>query len=274
MTNPNSPIASFYPTDFFLDLNGKKADWEAIVKIPFIDQNLLLSAMATREQLLTPEEVKRNGFGLSWRFAYTGINTEPTEYPSSLPGFFPPIHRCMCRMEVFDLPTLDPDLGLSLVTGETPLISASAAGFPSLYTLPHTHTVLGYHHVNVHGTESRNQSIVVHIRNTYENRKTDEIGKEVLGKRTFIGWPFLQEGMVVALSDDLFRYEKVLVGGTQKVIGTPHNQHGLGYWRSKADRIENVYSKRFGVVTGPVEVLLHVRPLKGTLSIFLHKDHY
>lgn len=269
MTNANSPIASFYPTDFALDLNGKKADWEAIVKIPFIDQVLLLSAMATREKLLTAEEVKRNGFGVSWRFEYTGINAEPTEYPSSLPGFFPPIHRCMCRMEVFDLPTLDPDLGLSLVAGESfpsAVVSASAVGFPSLHTLPHTHAVLGYHHVNVHGTESRNQSIVVQIKNTYESRKTEDIGREVLGKRTFIGWPFLQEGMVVALSDELFRYEKVLVGGgvgSEKVIGTPHNQNGLGYWKSKADRIENVYSKRFGVVTGPVEVLLHVRPLKG-----------
>ncbi|KAE9391139.1 hypothetical protein BT96DRAFT_832474 [Gymnopus androsaceus JB14] len=172
-------------------------------------------------------------------------------------------------MEVFDLPTLDPDLGLSLVAGESfpsAVVSASAVGFPSLHTLPHTHAVLGYHHVNVHGTESRNQSIVVQIKNTYESRKTEDIGREVLGKRTFIGWPFLQEGMVVALSDELFRYEKVLVGGgvgSEKVIGTPHNQNGLGYWKSKADRIENVYSKRFGVVTGPVEVLLHVRPLKG-----------
>ncbi|KIK52419.1 hypothetical protein GYMLUDRAFT_180127 [Collybiopsis luxurians FD-317 M1] len=173
-------------------------------------------------------------------------------------------------MEAFDLPTLDPDLGLSLVTGlvDGALTGPSAlSGFPSLNTLPHTHTVLGYHHVNVHGTESRNQSIIVHVRNIHDGRKTEEVGKEMLGKRTFIGWPFLSEGMVVAVSDELFRYEKVQVGmlgrGAEKVLGTPHNQNGLGLWRAKADRIEGVYSKRFGVVTGPIEVLLHVRPLKG-----------
>ena len=46
MYDPNSPILDFYPLEFELDLNGKKQDWEAIVKIPFIDQARLLKAMA------------------------------------------------------------------------------------------------------------------------------------------------------------------------------------------------------------------------------------
>lgn len=46
MTDPNSPIIDFYPLDFDQDLNGKKADWEAIVKIPFIDEERLVKAMA------------------------------------------------------------------------------------------------------------------------------------------------------------------------------------------------------------------------------------
>ena len=46
MYDPNSPILDFYPLEFELDLNGKKQDWEAIVKIPFIDQDRLLKAMA------------------------------------------------------------------------------------------------------------------------------------------------------------------------------------------------------------------------------------
>jgi len=47
MDDPNSPIFDFYPTEFELDLNGKKQDWEAIVKIPFIDQERLIAAMSS-----------------------------------------------------------------------------------------------------------------------------------------------------------------------------------------------------------------------------------
>ena len=45
MFDPGSPIIDFYPTGFELDLNGKKNDWEAVVKIPFIDEKRLLEAL-------------------------------------------------------------------------------------------------------------------------------------------------------------------------------------------------------------------------------------
>ena len=37
MTDPSSPIADFFPAGFAVDMEGKRADWEAIVLIPFLD---------------------------------------------------------------------------------------------------------------------------------------------------------------------------------------------------------------------------------------------
>ncbi|KXN82677.1 5'-3' exoribonuclease 1, partial [Leucoagaricus sp. SymC.cos] len=238
MYDANSPILDFYPTDFEQDLNGKKQDWEAIVKIPFIDESRLLKAMASREHRLTPEERKRNAWGTSTRFIYNP--GEPTVYPSSLPGFFPTIHRCYCKMEPFDLPTLD---GLHLVPGlcDGVFLGAEAlAGFPSLKTLPHT-AVLDFHGVKVHGSASRNKSMVVKIDNPYEGEKTEEVARTMVGKRTFMGWPFLQEGLVVAVSDSLFKYEKmsVIPGSPPKVVSTPHAQQGLVHWKNKSEGIES-----------------------------------
>jgi len=144
-------------------------------------------------------------------------------------------------MESFDLPPLN---GLHLVPGLCDAVltdTEALAGFPSMHTLPHT-PLLGFHGVNVHGSESRNKSMVVHIKNPYEDTKTEDITKEMVGKWTFMGWPFLQEGLVVAISDSLFKlkYEKMTVvpRSPPKVVSNPHSPHGIGHWKMKAERIE------------------------------------
>jgi 5'-3' exoribonuclease 1 len=53
MYSPHSPIKDFYPDTFELDMNGKKQEWEAIVKIPFIEQRRLLTSMASKCTYLT-----------------------------------------------------------------------------------------------------------------------------------------------------------------------------------------------------------------------------
>jgi 5'-3' exoribonuclease 1 len=51
MYDASSPILDFYPEDFEEDMNGKKQSWEATVKIPFIDHDRLLKAMACTSRL-------------------------------------------------------------------------------------------------------------------------------------------------------------------------------------------------------------------------------
>ncbi|KAI4122073.1 MAG: hypothetical protein LQ338_006016 [Usnochroma carphineum] len=63
MSEEDSEIFDFYPTDFPIDLNGKKFAWQGVALLPFIDEKRLLDAMAKRYPLLSAEDSARNEMG-------------------------------------------------------------------------------------------------------------------------------------------------------------------------------------------------------------------
>ncbi len=63
MSDEDSEIIDFYPTNFPIDLNGKKFAWQGVAILPFIDAKRLLDAMAPRYLLLSAEDVARNAMG-------------------------------------------------------------------------------------------------------------------------------------------------------------------------------------------------------------------
>lgn len=261
MTDPNSPIIDFYPREFELDMNGKKMDWEAVVKIPFIDEKRLLAAMAPRDALLTEEEKARNEFGVPLKFTYSP--DVDFVYPSPLVDVFPPITHCHCVENIFDLPPVE---GLEYRAGltEGALLNVEAlAGFPSLATLPYTAS-LGFHGVNVFQQDSRNESMIINLLET-DLRTKVESAKVKLGQRCFVGYPFLQEAKIVRVSDELFDYT-LAEDGSGQVVSRPHTAREIEEWTRKADRIENFYSKRLGILIGPVESLVSVHMLKGLIK--------
>ncbi|KAI0491207.1 exoribonuclease 1 [Xylaria cf. heliscus] len=261
MTDPKSPIIDFYPRDFELDMNGKKMEWEAVVKIPFIEEDRLLSAMASCNELLSPEEKARNDFGVSLKFTYDP-NLNFT-YPSSMVGIFPDIPNCRCVENIFDLPVAEGlDLYVGLLDGAKIGIDA-LAGFPSLATLPYNAT-LGFHGVNVFQQDSRNESMVVTLSDV-EMRCRVELAKVKLGQICHVGYPFLQEARVVRVSDELFDYT-LDPNQPGQVTQTHHSGRDIEEWNKKASRIENFYSKRLGIIIGPVESLVHVEMLKGLIK--------
>lgn len=258
MTNPDSLIFDFYPRDFTLDMNGKKMEWEAVVKIPFIDEQRLLAAMKTKDHLLSDAENERNEFGVTIKFTYSP--EVEFIYPSSLVGQFPDIPHCHCVENIFDLPTMEGlDIYVGLMHG-VKLGQAALAGFPSLETLPHTGN-LGFHGVSIFQQDSRNESVVVTMIDS-ETRTKIEASKALLGRKVHVGYPFLSEARVVRVSDELFNYT-LPEAGDGPAVAIPHGPQEIDLWRKKAERIEGVYSKRLGMMIGQVESLVHVDMLKG-----------
>ena len=262
MTSPESPIIDFYPRDFELDMNGKKQEWEAVVKIPFMDEKRLLAAMATKDPLLSEEENRRNEFGVSLKFTYDQM--QDYTYASSLPGIFPDLEHCHCVENIFELPTMDGlDVYVGLVEG-VKLREAALAGFPSLHTLPFTGQ-LGFHGVSVFQQESRNESMVVTLMEG-EEKGTVAHAKERLGKAVHVGYPFLQEGKVTSVSDEMFSYRLAnpeAPADASNVMQIPHPPQGISDWKKKANRTDSVYSKRLGMLIGDVESLVQVEMLVG-----------
>eukprot|EP00917_Polyrhabdina_sp_WS-2016_P032642 GHVP01069579.1.p1 GENE.GHVP01069579.1~~GHVP01069579.1.p1 ORF type:complete len:663 (+),score=127.45 GHVP01069579.1:1789-3777(+) len=62
-SSEESKIKHFYPTEFRLDLNGKKVPWLAVANLPFIEENVFLSSVRMKYFDLSDEEKNRNKLG-------------------------------------------------------------------------------------------------------------------------------------------------------------------------------------------------------------------
>ena len=93
MVKEDSPILDYYPVDFETDLNGKQQEWEAVVLIPFIDEERLLEAMNPLMPRLKEDEKKRNAHGPCCEYTYSSSEKEYI-FPSPWPEKFPDVMLC------------------------------------------------------------------------------------------------------------------------------------------------------------------------------------
>lgn len=247
MTEAESPILDFYPTEFASDLNGKKQDWEALVLIPFIDESRLLPAMAAREQFLTKAEKGRNIHSKAIQFNFD-VSSEAT-YPFAGPGF--ESFRATVKSKELPFPHNPFATRPKQLCDGVDLVS-HLEGFPSFSHLGATGQVKKAN-VNIFGRPSRNESIVVKLGK--QATVTPELVGKYLGSTVWVRVPHLVEAIVVGVSSAT-EYVQKKVGKKAKV--TPKSGGDRAAWVRQANTIQQDLMAKQGIDAGQITHLVHV----------------
>ena len=104
------------------------------------------------------------------------------------------------------------------------------------------------------------------------DQTASELAERLVGRRCYVGWPFLIEAMVTRVVDGLFSYRRVGGdapprdrksggAGAGRVVREPMEPYEVKAWPSNVEALERTYARR-GIITGPVNVVLTVRPIK------------
>lgn len=113
MTEPESPIVDFFPTNFGLDLNGKRFTWQAVILLPFLDEPRLLKVLQPYLEKVEEENgeaAKRNAPSTDLLFAPREMGLEDAlqkvgEESIPLRSTNLPIGYCRGKKEFENLPS-------------------------------------------------------------------------------------------------------------------------------------------------------------------------
>ena len=259
--NDSSPLrrpVNYFPTDFDLDMEGKRADWEGIVLIPFIDEKVLLEAESTHINAarLTKEELERNTLGPVVTFYYDEKSQETLFCQSTLPHQFTNVVQSKSRVMMVAPPPPFPEgekgFTAEMTKGTTTGLG-NPMGFPTLQTLK-VSSRLDAVGVDVFGTSSKKKSLVLELKapGIPAAIKLDQIGKALLGERCFIGWPYLKESTITAISDATGYYD---ISGFR-----PHaSEAARDEWEFQAGQCVERYLTKKAVDVGESSFFVHVR---------------
>ncbi|GMM53968.1 chromatin-binding exonuclease [Maudiozyma humilis] len=267
MYDPKSPILDFYPSEVELDKNGKTADWEAVVKISFVDQKRLVDAMAPYLEKLTPEEKKRNSFGKDLIYLFNP--QVDNVYKSPLSGIFSDIEHNHCVEKEFTGNSME---GLKFKYGLLPDAKYGTellAGFPTLMSIPFDNK-LEYNESLVFQQPSRQQSMCLYVEDIYSknNLTVEELGKRYLNKVIYTRWPYLREAKLLSISTGRkmleFKEHTDSNGKNHfKIIERPCDNHEQRDYESQRRSMIREYKKRKAVILNDVKVIINVLPVTG-----------
>lgn len=266
MVNDDSEVLDFYPTIFDTDLNGKQHEWEAVVLIPFIDENRLLQAMKTLSLQLSEEEIKRNSHGPCLIYQYDK-SLHPVKYPSPWPTQFPDINHCKIRCTTLscDPYSLPKD---QLVFGLCPSVKLDVyyPGFPTLKHIPHKHSIEPQG-VKVFQSTSRGDNVCLKVlpRKELDEKYTVVLAQDLIGKTCYVGWPYMVEAKVWGVSDEVTSYQCSDAGNGKrlKIVDITMSPEEVKLWKETAFSVMKEHTVRRGIDLGDIKTLVYVQELQG-----------
>jgi 5'-3' exoribonuclease 1 len=222
MVDGESPLLHFYPDDFQLDQNEKKQDWEAIVLLPFIDEELLLNSIKKYYLNLDSNEQIRNQHLPSLCFKSTSTFHQVNNNILSNNPYFPSLKQtnAICIEYPIDYYRSD---NLKFKHGrfdENNMINFPK--FPVLNVLPYKFEFKkGV--VDLFDSRSKSTTLVLNLtaqtdsdciiyNEQWDPKENDNsqpfqiINRQLLierylGKRVFVNWPHFDYGIICAISD-------------------------------------------------------------------------
>ena len=97
LTSEQSPIKEFYPTEFEVDLSGKRRDWEGTVILPMINFRKIEDEYLRFIQTVNPIDSKRNRKGKSFLYKYD------RSYVKVYSSYYGNIESCNVKLSSIEL---------------------------------------------------------------------------------------------------------------------------------------------------------------------------
>ena len=224
VTDSRSPIIANYPTEFELDMYEKQQDWEAVVRIPFIDESALLKAASECSLLFSASEKERNKHGPHLKFTFNPDKSQVAVYQSPFPAIFPDIVKSRAVINTIDVDhyRIDPRTITKGILPGTKLPGRDSIHFPGFPTLSFVKfsARLTKDKVRVFETSSSNENIILEIKSidpipseptanipflgsksSNENEGMMQLATRYLGTTIFVNWPHLIEARVETITD-------------------------------------------------------------------------
>ena len=271
MKSSKSPIVDFYPESFTVDMNGKRWPWEAVVLLPFIDSERLVSASRkfVRNNMLSNDERSRNQ--VEGAQVYKRDEKANEDIPAlNKTRNFEALFGCNVREENYDSTKWSDEKCEKHSVFRPELLPGTIVpypGFPTLKDAPVQALRRRKLGINIFGMRSRYRTAVLEMNNEIPMiASASTLAEKFIGTTLHFRYPFLQEGFVTAVSD-----ATITVRG--KNPPREWSEKEALTWRLKNDTIQKQYVSGEGI-TGSggwdvpeSSVTLSVRPLKGVETL-------